>query len=174
MHAFAASLAPASDGLGVWYLFGDETTHNEGPNMQQIPKPEQDLFLRLCQTMSRGLLPAHARGRHQRAPLGAEHGRPSSPGRTVLSALADEHPVRACSAEFNLDELPAGAPPRLGAAAGDESYAEAAQALIQASRVVVRVGGGARDAGPEIAALLDLVDGVAVTSPLATGVIPYQ
>lgn len=54
MHAFAASLAPASDGLGVWYLFGDETTHNEGLNMQQIPKPEQDLFLRLCQTMGQG------------------------------------------------------------------------------------------------------------------------
>jgi 3D-(3,5/4)-trihydroxycyclohexane-1,2-dione acylhydrolase (decyclizing) len=40
LHALAASIAPASDGIGVWYLFGDETTEDEGPNMQQIPTPE--------------------------------------------------------------------------------------------------------------------------------------
>ena len=37
LQALAGSIAPASDGIGVWYLFGDETTHDEGPNMQQIP-----------------------------------------------------------------------------------------------------------------------------------------
>ena len=26
LHALAGSLVPASDGLGVWYLLGDETT----------------------------------------------------------------------------------------------------------------------------------------------------
>lgn len=29
---------------------GDETSHSEGPNMQQIPKREQELFLRLLST----------------------------------------------------------------------------------------------------------------------------
>jgi 3D-(3,5/4)-trihydroxycyclohexane-1,2-dione acylhydrolase (decyclizing) len=38
LQALAASLVPASDGLGVWYLFGDETTQDEGFNMQQVPK----------------------------------------------------------------------------------------------------------------------------------------
>ena len=33
LHALAASIAPASDGTGVWYLCGDETTEDEGPNM---------------------------------------------------------------------------------------------------------------------------------------------
>ena len=75
---------------------------------------------------------------------------------------------------FNLEELPAGAVPPLGAAAGEEGYAEAAQAIAEASRVVVRVGGGARCAGPEIAEFLDLANGVAVTSPLVSGVIPYE
>ena len=51
LQALAASLVPASDGLGVWYILGDETTEDEGPNMQQIPRPEQDLFLRLFSTM---------------------------------------------------------------------------------------------------------------------------
>ena len=51
MHALAGSLAPASDNLGVYYLFGDETTEDEGPNMQQIPKYQQHLYLQLCSTM---------------------------------------------------------------------------------------------------------------------------
>ena len=39
---------------------------------------------------------------------------------------------------------------------------------------MVRVGGGARLPAAEIAEFLDLVDGVAVTSPLVSGVIPYH
>ena len=34
--------------------------------------------------------------------------------------------------------------------------------------------GGGRNAGPEIEEFLDLVDGVAITSPLVSGVIPYE
>ena len=50
LQALAASIAPGSDGIGVWYLFGDETTEDEGPNMQQIPKHEQNTYLQLCAT----------------------------------------------------------------------------------------------------------------------------
>ena len=51
--ALAASLVPASNGLGVYYLFGDETTEDEGPNMQQVPERGQHAFLQLCATMGR-------------------------------------------------------------------------------------------------------------------------
>jgi 3D-(3,5/4)-trihydroxycyclohexane-1,2-dione acylhydrolase (decyclizing) len=47
VQAMAGSLAAASNGIGVWHLYGDETTHDEGYNMQQIPKPEQGLYGRL-------------------------------------------------------------------------------------------------------------------------------
>lgn len=53
-------------------------------------------------------------------------------------------------------------------------YEQAAAALAAAKKVVVRVGGGGRDAGAEIAELLELVDAVAITSPLVSGVIPYD
>jgi 3D-(3,5/4)-trihydroxycyclohexane-1,2-dione acylhydrolase (decyclizing) len=53
LQALAGSIAPASDGLGVWYLFGDETTEDEGFNMQQIPKHEQGLFLHMTAIMGR-------------------------------------------------------------------------------------------------------------------------
>ena len=51
LHAYAGALASASNGIGVYHIYGDETTHDEGPNMQQIPKTEQGLFLRLCSAM---------------------------------------------------------------------------------------------------------------------------
>ncbi len=51
MQALAASLVPASDGIGVWYLMGDETSEDEGYNMQQVPKHEQGLFHRMVSTM---------------------------------------------------------------------------------------------------------------------------
>jgi 3D-(3,5/4)-trihydroxycyclohexane-1,2-dione acylhydrolase (decyclizing) len=174
LQALAASLAAASDGIGVWHIYADETTEDEGPNMQQIPRPEQGLFLRLCSTMS------GAYSLHTPAALP-----------TALRRGADivDHPYRAgpfflllpinvqpaVIDGFNLDELPGGAPPVLGAAAElDGAYACTARLLLGAERVVVKVGGGARHAGPQVARLLDLVDGVAVTSPLVSGILPYH
>lgn len=54
LQALAASLIPASDGIGVWYLFGDETTEDEGFNMQQVPRHAQGLFLQIAATMNIG------------------------------------------------------------------------------------------------------------------------
>ncbi len=171
LQAMAGSLAAASDGVGVWHIYGEETTEDEGPNMQQIPKHEQGLFLRLCQTMG------NAYALHTPGAL-------STALRRGLNTV--EHPYRAgpfylllpmntqCSVikNFNLDELPAGAPPAIGPAT--TGYAEAIEAIKTASRVVVKVGGGARAAGGELAEFLELADAVAVTSPLVSGVIPYE
>ena len=40
----AGSLAAASNGVGVYHIYGDETTRGEGYNMQQVPKPDQGIF----------------------------------------------------------------------------------------------------------------------------------
>ena len=173
LHALAASIVPASDGIGIWYLYGDETTEDEGPNMQQIPRYEQHTFLKLCSAMG------HAYALHTPLALPTALRR----GMNVI-----DHPHRAgpfylllpmntqCSLlpGFNLDELPVGSPPRLGAAADDGAYARAADALARAQRVVVKIGGGARGAGPELLEFLALVDGVAVHTPIATGIVPYS
>jgi 3D-(3,5/4)-trihydroxycyclohexane-1,2-dione acylhydrolase (decyclizing) len=173
MHALAGSLAPASDNLGVYYLFGDETTEDEGPNMQQIPKYQQHLYLQLCSTMGSAyclhtplaLATALRRGMNT-----VDH--PHAAGPFYLLMPMNTQP--AALEKFNLDELPRTAPPALGAARNDGSYEQAADALLVAQRIVVRVGGGGRTAGPEITEFLDLVDGVAITSPIVSGVIPYD
>mgnify|MGYP000863303998 FL=1 len=172
LQAMTGSLAAASDGLGVWYLFGDETTEDEGPNMQQIPKPEQGLFLRLGQTMGSAYT-LHTPGA---VPTALRRGlnRVDDPHRAGPFFLLMPMNTQCCVIEgFNLDELPVGSPPRLGPAADDGRYDEAVEILRTADRVVVKIGGGARHAGREVQELLELTDGVAVTSPLVSGVIPY-
>jgi len=172
LHALAASLVPASDGLGVWFLLGEETTEDEGPNMQQIPKSEQALFLRLFQTMGEAYT-LHT---------------PGAVGPALRRGLNTvDHPHRAgpffllmpmntqCSLlpGFNLNELPAGAPPACGAAQDEAAYRTAAEALAQASRIVVKVGGGGRHAGSALEEFLDAAGAVLVSNPTAAGVIPY-
>jgi 3D-(3,5/4)-trihydroxycyclohexane-1,2-dione acylhydrolase (decyclizing) len=173
LHAIAGSLAAASDGIGVWFLLGDETTHDEGPNMQQIPRDQQDTLLDLCNAIGTAYslhTPEAVSTALRRGLTTVDH--PHRAGPFYLLLPLNTQPARL--PRLNLDELPGGVPPRLGPAADDGAYAEAAQALLGASRVAVKVGGGARGAGPELVAFLDLVDGVAVTSPLVSGVIPFS
>ena len=81
LQAMAGSLVSASDGVGVWHLYGDETTEDEGPNMQQVPRAEQGLFLRLAATMGAAYSPAHAGRRCRRRCARAGDRRPSVPTR---------------------------------------------------------------------------------------------
>ncbi len=173
LQALAASLVPASDGLGVWYLLGDETTQDEGPNMQQVPRHEQGLFHRMFSAMGDtytlhtpwALPTALRRGR-----LAVDH--PHRAGPFFLLLPMNTQP--AALEGFNLAELPIERPPALPAARDDGAYDAAVQALLEAERVVVKVGGGARGAGPQLQRFLELTDGVAVLSPLVSGVIPYE
>ncbi len=171
LQALAASLAPASDGLGVWYLFGDETSEDEGYNMQQIPRAEQGLFLRLAASMG------SAYSLHTPLALAAALAR---------GAQAVDHPYRpspfylllpmntqaAWLEDFNLDELPECQVLRPGPASGD--YRQAAEWIQSARRVLVKVGGGGRGAGRQLATLLERSGGVLVHTPLASGCIPYS
>ena len=173
LQALAGSLVPANDGLGVWYLFGDETTQDEGPNMQQIPRHEQNLFLRLCAAMGESYslhTAAAVPTALRRGLIAVDHPHRGGPFYLLLPMNTQPELLSA----FNLEELPSGEPPPLGEAADNGSYAQAAEAIREAKRVVVKVGGGARGAGPELLELLERADGMAVLSPLVSGVIPYE
>lgn len=183
LQALAASIAPASDGIGVWYLFGDETTEDEGPNMQQIPRPAQHQFLQLCATMGNAYnveTPLALSTALHRGLLTVDQ--PHRAGPFYLLLPINTQPSRLIN--FNLDELPVGAPPPLGAAGemstgldhspSSEPYAQAMDAIRKSKKIVIKIGGGARHSGLEILELLEHADAVAVTSPLVSGVIPYR
>ncbi|NLE45102.1 MAG: thiamine pyrophosphate-binding protein [Chloroflexi bacterium] len=173
LQALAGSLTPLTDRIGVWYLLGDETTEDEGPNFQQIPGAEQGRFLRLFSALGRAYslhTPPAVSTALRRGLNTVDH--PHQAGPFYLLMPMNEQPSR--MSMFNLDELPVVPPPRTGAAPDEGAYARAAEALLSAERVVVRVGGGAREAGPELLEFLELADGVAVVSPIVSGVIPYH
>jgi len=172
LQALAASLVAASDGVGVWHLYADTTTEAEGANMQQLPGRQQEQFLRLASCMGdaytlhtpRALPEALRRGLNT-----VDH--PHRPGPFFLLLPMNMQP--AVMAGFNLATLPTGAPPRMSVGGDAAAHEAAARLLMDADRVVVKVGGGARDAGPVLDRFLALVDGFAVTSPLVSGVLPY-
>ncbi|PWB49491.1 MAG: thiamine pyrophosphate-binding protein [Anaerolineales bacterium] len=171
LQAIAASLVPASDGIGVWYLFGDETTEDEGFNMQQIPRHEQGLSLKLAASMGQAYslhTPLALPTALQRG--AATVGHPYRPGPFYL--LLPMNTQAAWLTDFNLRELPEAQPIQLGAAEGD--YAQAVEWISEADRMVIKVGGGGRTAGQELTQLLEAAGGVLVHTPLTTGCIPYS
>ena len=173
LQALAASIVPLSNGLGVWYILGDETTEDEGPNFQQIPRPEQGSFHRLFSDMN------HAYSLHtplslptalRRGLNTVDHPHRAGPFYLLLPMNVQSIMLKG----FNLDELPVGAPPPIGAAPDNGSYNQAALAILEAKKVLVRVGGGAKNAGKELIELLELSDGEAITAPVASGALPYN
>ena len=170
LQALAASLVPASDGIGVWYLMGDETTEDEGFNMQQIPKHQQNLFLTLTSTMG------HAYSLHTPGALptafrrGANTvNRPYRSGPFYLLMPMNTQPM--VVENFNLRELPEISNVNLGPA--NSGYNQAADWIRESQRVLVKIGGGARDAEKALTRFLDLADGVCVHTPIASGIFPY-
>lgn len=174
LAAMAGSLASASDGIGVWHVYGDETTEAEGPNLQQIPKHDQELYLRLCDTIGHAYTlhtPAALPTALRRGAEVVEHPHRAGPFHLLAPLNTQPQVLRG----LHLAELPTAGPPPLGPAADhDGAYDRAARLLAEAERVLVKVGGGARAAGEEVVELLELADAVAATSPLATGVVPYH
>lgn len=171
LHALAGSLVPASDGLGVWYLLGDETTEDEGYNMQQIPLSRQSSYLKLFSSMGEAYT------------LHTPWSLPSVL-RRGLNTTSDPHrpgpfylllPMNVQAADlprFNLNELPYGEVPGLGKAGNEVSCRQAADLLLKAQKVMVKIGNGGRYIGQPLEEFLNLVDGVAVTSPISSGAIP--
>ncbi len=169
LQALAASIMPASDGLGVYYLFGDETTEDEGYNMQQIPRHEQGAFLKMMSAMGRAYslhTPLALASALQAGAVTVDH--PYKPGPFYL--LMPMNTQAAWLERFNLDELPEAAQITLSAAAGD--YQAAVAAIHDAKKVLVKAGSGAVGSADELITLLDLTRGVLVHTPIATGCIP--
>ncbi len=173
LQALAASLTAASDGVGLWFLFGDETTEDEGPNMQQIPTSRQHSFLQLCSVMGPTycLHTPHALQAALRNGLNAvDHPYRGKPFFLLLPMNTQ------CSTipNFNLHELPIGTPPKLGPAEDNTQIKKAIHIILKTKKIVLKLGGGARNLSKEIEKFIELTQAVAVLSPLSVGVIPFN
>src|SRR5690348_7476431 len=132
MQAFAGSLASASNGIGVYHIYGDETTFGEGYNMQQVPKEEQGLFGRMTAVMGQSYVlhtPEAVRDALRRGALCVNH--PYRSGPYYLLLPLNTQPARLT---VNLAALPV--QPRLPklAPAGDAEIERAAEMIAKSAK----------------------------------------
>ncbi len=170
LQAMAGSLVAASNGVGIYHLYGDETTHGEGYNMQQIPRPEQGLFGRITAAMGGTYTlhsPAALRDALRKGAATVFH--PTRAGPFYLNLPLNIQPTEV---RVRLDSLPLR--PRFAPLAPvDGTLLDRAAALIaNCSRVAVKAGGGSRDAADRLVRFAEAAGAVVVLSPGSTGVLP--
>jgi 3D-(3,5/4)-trihydroxycyclohexane-1,2-dione acylhydrolase (decyclizing) len=171
LQAMAGSLAAAANGVGVYHIYGDETTHGEGYNMQQIPKPEQGLYGRLTGVMGESYVlhtPHALRDALRRGTARVHH--PFKAGPFYLLLPLNTQP--AIIENLNLHALPErlNIPPQ---SVADESALERAAELIRRhERIVIKAGGGCRKFAEPMRRLAEATGAAVVLSPVSTGVLP--
>ena len=169
MQAFAGSLASASNGVGVYHIYGDETTFGEGYNMQQVPKEEQGLFGRMTAVMGGSYVlhtPEAIRDALRRGALAVNH--PYRAGPFFLLLPLNTQPMRLT---VNLAALPARPVLPLLAPASDDAVNEAAAMIAKAQRPAIKAGGGTRGHDAAIRKLAMAAGAAVVLSPGSTGVL---
>lgn len=171
LQALAGSLAAASNGVGVYHIYGDETTHGEGYNMQQIPKQQQHLFGQMTALMGQSYVlhtPQALRDALRRGTQCVHHPVKAGPFYLLLPLNTQPQVIQ----ELNLAALPQRLKlPRTGVA-DEAAMAQVAALLRSHSRIVMKVGGGGRAFAAEVRALAEAIGAAVVLSPGATGVLP--
>ena len=170
LQAMAGSLATASNGVGVYHIYGDETTFGEGYNMQQVPKREQHLYGRITALMGQSYVlhtPEALRDALRRGALTVFHPYRRQPFYMLLPI--NKQPTMV---ELSLHALPERPALPALAPAADGVYVEAATRIGRATRVAIKAGGGTRGHDGAIRRLAEAAGAAVVLSPGSTGVLP--
>lgn len=174
LQATAGSLAALANGLGVYYLFGDETSQSEGPNMQQIPRREQELFLKLLSTFGPAYslhTPEAVFTALKRGDCAVHERSKQTPFYMLLPMNIQPKMMEKC----NLLEFVEKSKEARIASVDRTLYEEAAGEISHASRVTVKVGGGAKKVPAEvIEEFLEVSNAVYVHGPQVPGLYPYS
>lgn len=170
LQAMAGSLAAASNGVGVWHIYGDETTGDEGFNMQQIPKHQQGLYGQLTAVMGESYVlhtPEALRTALRRGSLRVNHPHFAGPFYLLLPINVQPQGLRG----LRLGSLPERILPPATVVADEGAVENAVDLIHHHRRIVIKAGGGTRGFAAEIRALAAAVDGVVVLSPGSLGVV---
>ena len=172
MQAVAGSLVPLSNGLGIYYLMGDETSHSEGPNMQQIPKREQELFLKTLSNLG----PAYSLHTAEAVFTALKRGDAAVNGRAKQSPFYMLLPMNIqpkIMENCNLLEFPEKSAESKVVSTDMDLYQAAVEAICSSSRITVKAGGGASNIPAEVwEEFLELADAVYMQGPQVPGLYP--
>jgi 3D-(3,5/4)-trihydroxycyclohexane-1,2-dione acylhydrolase (decyclizing) len=170
MQAMAGSLVAASNGLGVYHIYGDETTHGEGYNMQQIPKLEQGLYSKMTSILGDSYVlhtPESMRDALRRGTLCVNHPYKAGPFYFLLPMN-----IQNKTADFNLSIFPE-VPHFPEKTPIDKTIQDQAINLMtQYDKIVIKAGGGCLSVSDELTAFAESIGAAVVVSPKSTGVIP--
>jgi 3D-(3,5/4)-trihydroxycyclohexane-1,2-dione acylhydrolase (decyclizing) len=170
MQAFAGSLAAASNGVGVYHIYGDETTFGEGYNMQQVPKEEQGLFGRMTAVLGQSYVlhtPEALRDALRRGSLCVNHPYRAGPFYLLLPLNTQPAPMT-----VNLAALPTRPQLPKIAPADDAAIDQAASMIAKATKVAIKAGGGTRGQDAAVRRLAEAAGAAVILSPGSTGVLP--
>lgn len=169
LQAMAGSLAAASNGVGVYHIYGDETTRGEGYNMQQVPKPEQGIFGKMGALMGQSYTlhtPGALRECLRRGTSCVHHPYKAGPFYILLPINTQPERVR-----VNTGTLPGrSAQPPLVPATPDALEA-AAGILRSVEKVTIKAGGGTRKHHEALREFATRIGAPVVLSPGSTGVM---
>ena len=171
-QAMAGSLAAASNGVGLYHIYGDETTRGEGYNMQQVPKPEQGLFGRITALMGASYTlhtPGAIRDALRRGAATVFH--PWKAGPFYLNLPLNTQPA---AVTLRPDALPRRPRALTQVPADDTLIDEAVRMIRDARRVAIKAGGGTRGASDALRRLAEASGAAVVLSPGSTGVMPEE
>jgi 3D-(3,5/4)-trihydroxycyclohexane-1,2-dione acylhydrolase (decyclizing) len=170
LQAMAGSLVASSNGIGVYHIYGDETTHGEGYNMQQIPKPQQGLYGQLTALMGQSYVlhtPEALRDALRRGRNAVFHPTKGSPYFLMLPINTQPQML-----ELRLSTLPERVDLPVLQPPAPDVIAQAAQVIAGANRVIVKAGGGTRHHAKALRAFAEKAQVPVVLSPGSTGVLP--
>ncbi len=170
LQAMAGSLVAASNGIGVYHLYGDETTHGEGYNMQQVPKPLQGAFGMITGLMNRSytLHTPEALREALREGIATVH-HPAKAGPFTLMLPINTQP-QLVTLSVDALPVPAALPPLVPS--DDHPLKQALARVRAASRIVIKAGGGSRHFADQVRGFAERVGAAVVLSPGSTGVLP--
>ncbi len=170
LQAMAGSLASASNGVGVYHIYGDETTHGEGYNMQQVPKRQQGLFGQISALMGESYVlhtPEALRDAMRRGALRVNH--PYQAGPFYLMLPLNTQPQKLTLNVTSLPEKPT--LPRVTAADND-TFTQAVELLGDHDKIVIKAGGGTHDFSASVTQLAEKSGAAVALSPGSLGVLP--
>jgi 3D-(3,5/4)-trihydroxycyclohexane-1,2-dione acylhydrolase (decyclizing) len=169
LQALAGSLAAASNGVGVYHIYGDETTFGEGYNMQQVPKPMQGIYGRMAADIGESYTlhtPQALREALRRGACRVFHPYKSGPFYLLLPINTQPQVL-----DVNLTALPLKSVLPAVAPAATDALDAASDLIASHARVMIKAGGGTRGHDTAIRRLAAAAKAVVVLSPGSSGVL---
>ncbi len=172
LQAMSGSLTAASNGIGVYHLYGDETTHGEGYNMQQIPKNSQNMYGNLTAVMGQSYTlhtPDALRDALRKGLTTVHHPYKAAPFYLMLPINTQPKMVL-----VNLKALPGLGQIPKQVLVNQEFYDRAVKLIRKTEKIIIKAGGGANKFADRVRELAELTGSTVVLCPKTTGILSDQ